>query len=51
VAGEIIGKKVIPLDDIQYTYPLVRSREIHLSEKADGVPFSFGIGVGVGSSF
>ncbi len=51
VAGEIIGKKVIPLDDILYTYPLLKSIEIHLSEQAHGLPFNVGIGVGVGGSF
>ena len=51
VAGEVIGKKILPLDDIQYPYTLLKSREIHLSEQARGMPFSVGIGVGVGSTF
>ena len=30
VAGEIIGRKVLPIDQIEYTYPLLSPREIHL---------------------
>ncbi len=30
VAGEIIGRKVLPIDQIEYIYPLLSPREIHL---------------------
>jgi len=30
VAGEIKGKRVLPLDEIEYTYPLISVKEIHL---------------------
>lgn len=30
VAGEITGRKVLPIDEIEYTYPVLFSREIHL---------------------
>jgi len=30
VAGEMKGKRVLPLDEIDYTYPLISVKEIHL---------------------
>jgi len=30
VAGEIKGKRVLPMGEIQYTYPMILAREIHL---------------------
>jgi len=30
VVGEIKGKRVLPLDEIEYTYPLISIKEIHL---------------------
>jgi outer membrane lipoprotein len=30
LAGEVIGKRVEPLSEIEYAYPLVKVREIHL---------------------
>jgi outer membrane lipoprotein len=30
VAGEIKGKRVLPLDEIDYTYPVISVKEIHL---------------------
>lgn len=30
VAGEITGQKVLPIDEIDYTYPVLFPREIHL---------------------
>ena len=30
VAGEIMGKRVLPLDEIEYTYPVISVKEIHL---------------------
>lgn len=30
LAGEIKGKRVLPLDEIEYTYPVISVKEIHL---------------------
>ena len=30
VAGEIMGKRILPLDEIEYTYPVISVKEIHL---------------------
>ncbi|MDY6971364.1 MAG: Slp family lipoprotein [Thermodesulfobacteriota bacterium] len=30
VAGEIKGKRILPLDEIEYCYPLISIKEIHL---------------------
>jgi outer membrane lipoprotein len=30
VAGEITGQKVLPIDEIEYTYPVLSPREIHV---------------------
>jgi outer membrane lipoprotein len=30
VAGEIKGKKILPMGEIQYTYPMILAKEIHL---------------------
>jgi outer membrane lipoprotein len=35
VAGEIEGREVLPLAGIQYSYPVILAREIHLWEKID----------------
>ncbi|NWF55574.1 MAG: Slp family lipoprotein [Syntrophaceae bacterium] len=35
VAGEITGKETLPLGGIQYGYPVIRAKEIHLWEKID----------------
>lgn len=45
VAGEVIGKKIRPLGQIQYQYLLIKSRELHLFEPRYGVPIRFGIGI------
>jgi outer membrane lipoprotein len=45
VAGEVIGKKVRPLGEITYRYPLIKSREIHLVQPGQGIPIHFGIGI------
>ena len=29
-AGEVKGKRILPLDEIEYTYPLISIKEIHL---------------------
>jgi len=35
IAGEIAGKEALPLEGIQYTYPVILAKEIHLWEKID----------------
>jgi outer membrane lipoprotein len=45
VAGKVIGKRVRPLGEIQYTYPLIKSSEIHLFTPSRGIPIRFGIGI------
>lgn len=47
VAGEIIGRTVRPLGQMDYSYPLIKSRELYLIEPGYGIPVFFGIGVGV----
>ncbi|HEX8949218.1 MAG TPA: Slp family lipoprotein [Dissulfurispiraceae bacterium] len=46
VAGEVMGKTVRPLGEMQYPYTLIRAREIHLVERSRPLPIWFGIGVG-----
>ncbi|MEW6570667.1 MAG: Slp family lipoprotein [Nitrospirota bacterium] len=45
VAGEVIGKKIRPLDEIEYTYPLLKSRELHLLRPGLSIPIGIGIGI------
>jgi outer membrane lipoprotein len=45
VVAEVAGKKVLPLGDIEYRYPLLNARAIHLWEPYTGPAFHFGIGV------
>ncbi len=33
VAGEVAGKEVLPLEKIQYSYPVILAKEIHLWER------------------
>ena len=35
LAGEIVGKETLPLGGIQYTYPVILAKEVHLWEKVD----------------
>jgi outer membrane lipoprotein len=52
VVGEVEGKKVLPLKEIQYTYPVIASREYYLWKPEDvyaSPRFSIGVGVGAGS--
>jgi outer membrane lipoprotein len=51
VAGEVMGKKVQPLGEIQYPYPLIKSKELHLLEPRYDMPVHFGIGIGVWHAF
>ena len=46
VAGEIIGKRILPLDEIEYSYPLILIKEIHLfkpkkEERPYGTPYPY----------
>lgn len=51
VAGEVMGKMVQPLGEIQYPYPLIKSKELHLLEPRYNIPLHFGIGIGVWHAF
>jgi len=42
VAGEIIGQKVLPIDQIEYTYPLLSPREIHLWKEVEKTAYPYG---------
>ncbi|MEW6739999.1 MAG: Slp family lipoprotein [Nitrospirota bacterium] len=45
VAGEVMGKMVRPLGQIQYQYLLIKSKELHIFEPRYVVPIRFGIGI------
>jgi outer membrane lipoprotein len=45
VVAEVAGTRVLPLGDIEYRYPLLTSKAIHLWEPYTGPTFHFGIGV------
>lgn len=51
VAGEVTGKKVLPIKEIQYTYPVLSPREhalIKPEDYYDNQPqFHFGFGLGI----
>jgi len=50
VAGEVTGKKVLPIREIQYTYPVLAAREHALIKPEDynNEPwFHFGFGIGI----
>jgi outer membrane lipoprotein len=52
VAGIIDGKEVLPLGEINYTYPIVVSRELYLWPFDDAFYFpQFYIGIGIGKTF
>jgi outer membrane lipoprotein len=49
VVGEVWGKKVLPLKEMEYSYPVLIPREYHLWKPEapyGGSSFHFGIGVG-----
>lgn len=45
VAGEVMGKMVRSLGEMNYPYLLIKSKELHLLEPRRGVPIWFEIGV------
>ncbi len=45
VAGEVLGKKILPLGEIQYSYLFIMSRELHLVRPGERFPIRFGIGI------
>jgi outer membrane lipoprotein len=49
VAGEVVGSEVRKLDNLDYTYPVIKSQEIKLwPQTRSGAPVFLGIGVGGG---
>jgi outer membrane lipoprotein len=52
VVGSVAGKDVRPLDEIEYSYPVISERELYLwpSEEYDTQPRLY-FGIGVGKSF
>ncbi|MCC6345697.1 MAG: Slp family lipoprotein [Nitrospirales bacterium] len=48
VAGEVMGSKTGLIGEMEYRYPLVRSREIHLFRPSGPSPVHLGIGIGIG---
>ncbi|RKY39755.1 MAG: hypothetical protein DRP85_09575, partial [Candidatus Makaraimicrobium thalassicum] len=41
VAGEVKGKKIKPLGEVEYTYPLISSKEIYLWPKEKEVTYPY----------
>jgi len=45
VIGEVAGKRIQPLDEVQYQYPLLIVKDLHLWNPYTGPRFYFGVGV------
>lgn len=45
VIGEVAGQRVQSLGEVEYRYPVVRAREVHLWSPYGGPRFSIGIGL------
>lgn len=45
VAGEVLGKKIRPLGEMNYRYPLIKSKELHLIKPGEKFPVFFEIGI------
>jgi outer membrane lipoprotein len=45
VGGKVFGKTTRPLGEIEYTYPLIHAREVHLFGPKSTIPVYFSIGV------
>jgi outer membrane lipoprotein len=45
VVAEVAGKRALPLGGIEYRYPLLNGKAMHLWEPYTGPTFHFGIGV------
>lgn len=43
VAGEVLGKTIRPLGEMQYPYTLIESKELYLFEPRYGIPIRFSI--------
>jgi outer membrane lipoprotein len=48
VLGEVQGKRVLPLKEMDYTYPVLLPREHHLWEPETGLGSFFHIGIAIG---
>jgi outer membrane lipoprotein len=51
VGGKVFGKTTRPLGDIEYTYPLIYAREVHIFGPKSTIPVYFSIGVGAYTGF
>ena len=48
VLGEVLGRKVLPLKELEYSYPVLVPRESHLWKPGDSQSPSLHFGIGVG---
>lgn len=51
LVGEVAGQDVRPLGEMQYRYPVLTARELHLWEPHSSPQVSFGFGIGVSHHF
>jgi outer membrane lipoprotein len=45
VAGEVLGKKTLPVNGAEYGYPVIKSEELHLIKERGRIPIHLGIGI------